>query len=109
LLKEDDPCSTGNSPVPACSLKNDRYLPAQQNTGTTRDLFMQPGQQLRSGCGDVATQDEEFRIEHVQEAYQRRGQRFESEVQHASRARVALGCRLKNSFRTRNPAGMVKP
>jgi hypothetical protein len=58
LLKEDEPRGTGNSPVSASSLKNDRYLPTQQNTRAARDLFMQWGQQLRSGCGDVATQDE---------------------------------------------------
>jgi hypothetical protein len=58
LLKEDEPRGTGNSPVPASSLKNNRYLSTQQNTRAARDLIMQWGQQLRSGCGDVATQDE---------------------------------------------------
>src|SRR5208282_6385592 len=102
------PRGAGHSPVPACILKNDRHLPPQQNTGAARDLFMQRGKQLWSGCGDVAPQNEQFGIEYVEKAYQRGGERLESQVQHATRTGVALRSCLKDSLGTGNPAGIVE-
>ena len=107
LLQKDQSRGAGNSTVPARSLKNDWYLPPQQNTGAARDLFMQWRKKLRTCRGDVATQNEQLGIEHVQEAYQRGRKRLESEVQHAPRARVALCRRLKDSLGTGNPASFV--
>ena len=88
LLQEDQPRGAGNSPVPDRTLKNDRHLPPQQHAGAARDLFMQWGEQLRSGCGDIAPQDEQFGIEYVQKAYQRGG---ESTRRARSSTRRALG------------------
>src|SRR5580698_8826657 len=107
LLQENESRSAGNSSVSACALKNDWNLSPKQNVGAARDLFVQRGKQLRSGCRYVPAEDEQFGIEHVQEAYQRGSERFESDIQHATGARVALGGRLKDSFRARNPAGII--
>ena len=63
---------------------------------------------LRAGGGDVASQNKQFGIEHVQKADQRGRERFESEIQHATRTRVSLRCRLKDSLRSGNPAGIVE-
>ena len=107
LLQEDQPGGAGNSTVSACTLKNDRHLPAQQHAGAARDFFMQRGEQLRSSCGNVAPQDEQFGIEHVEKTYQSGGERLESEVQHAACTGVAVRCCLKDRLGAGSSAGIV--
>ena len=108
LLQKDQSRGAGNASVPACTLKNDRYLPSQQNTGAARDLFMERGKQLWTCCDNVAAQDEQFGIEHVEEAHQGGGERLESEIQYSTRAGVALRRRPKDGFGAGNPAGRVR-
>ncbi len=108
LLQEDQSSSTSHSTVSAGTLKDDRNLPAKQNTSAARDLFMQRGEQLRSGCGDIASQDEQFGVEYVEKAYQSRSERLESEIQNATRTGVAVRCSLKDGLGAGSSAGIVE-
>src|SRR5277367_5903414 len=107
LLQEDQPRCAGNTTVSDCLLKNDRNLSAQQNAGTALDLLVQRRKQLRPCRCDVSPKNEQLRIEHVQEAYQCRDERLKSQIQHATRTWVSLGCRLKDSLSRGDAASII--
>jgi len=70
-------------------------------------LRFHTGQQLRAGGGDVSPQDEQLRIENMQETHQRPSQIFKRNLEHATRAGIVICCRLKDGRRSRNSAGFV--
>ena len=107
-MQKDQPRCAGNATVADCFLKNNWNLSAQQNIGAALDLLVQRCKQSRSRCGDVAPKNKQFGIEHVQEAYQCGNERLEGEIQHTTRARVSLGCGLKNGLGRRTEASIIE-
>jgi hypothetical protein len=108
LLQEYEPGRASNSAIADRILQHNRNLPSQQDAGAPGDLVLYAGNQLLpSGC-NVPTQNEQLRIEYVQEAYQSGGQRLESEIEYATGTGIAIGRRLKNRFSAGNASGHVQ-
>jgi hypothetical protein len=93
LLQKDQPRSSRDPAIADSFLKYNRNLPAQQCFCAPRDFVLNRSDQLRSGSGYVASQDENLRIEGVQDAHQRSPKILQCPVDYIARALVSTsGC-----------------
>jgi hypothetical protein len=98
LLQEYQSSCASHSTVADLALKYDWNLAPQQNPSALRNFLSNGSQQLRTGLGDIPANDQDFRIEDVQNTDQGSGQVFEGAIDYATSAFVSLSRGAKNSF-----------
>src|SRR5579863_7806119 len=99
LLHKNQARASCDTPVANQALKDNRNLTPQQNAGATRYFVSNRMEQLRAGLGDVAAEDENLRIEDVQNADHGGSQGLQGAVKDAASALVSFRGRAKNSLR----------
>jgi len=98
LLQEYQPSRAGHSTVADLTLKYDWNFASQQNASALRDFVSNGSKQLRASFSDIATNDQNFRIEDVQNTDHGSGQVFEGAIDYTASAFVSLSRGAKNSL-----------
>src|ERR1700719_3182403 len=101
LLEEDQPRSAGNATIAHDLLKHNWNLAAQHSLRPLGDFVLYRSDQCRSGCGDVASEDENLRIENVHEAYYGGCQVLQGAINYITRAFVSFSGSSENGFSVR--------
>jgi hypothetical protein len=99
LLHKNQACASCDTPIANQALKDNRNLASQQNAGATRYFVSNRMEQLRASLSDVATKDQNFRIEDVQNADHGCRQGLQGAVEDAASAFVSFRRCAKNSLR----------
>src|SRR2546430_1818318 len=107
LLEKNQTCRAGNAAIANGFLKYDWNLAAQQYPGPPRDFVLYGSDQLRSGRGDVAAQDENLGIESVEKAHKGGSQVLQRAIHDIARAFISVGGSAKDGLGIRQLADAV--
>src|SRR6185312_1685162 len=105
---KDQPGGSGNTPVPDQALNYDRNLASQQDARTAGYFFSDWGEQLGARLGDIATNNQNFRIKDVQNADYGGSQVIESTLEYAICALISLRSCAKNCLRVGRLSSLLK-